>query len=162
MTSLRKMLGPVASVLRRHLPPGITLLALCCILHPSSALGQIPDRKTTAVEVSSPAADRSLRVARFSIPVEMRELKPSWPQPGASRDSLKNGAIVGAVVGAVAFGTLAAIVCRAYQEEDGPSCLDDTLRFAAIGGAIGSGVGLAIDVARHQRSGVSVRLAIKF
>ena len=31
---------------------------------------------------------------------------------------------------------LAAALCHAYQEEGGASCVPDTLRFAAIGGAI--------------------------
>jgi hypothetical protein len=78
-----------------------------------------------------------------------------------SRDSLRNGAIIGAVIGAAASGTLAATLCRAFQEKGGASCVPDTLRFAAIGGAIGAGAGLAIDAARTDR-GVTVRLAISF
>jgi hypothetical protein len=78
-----------------------------------------------------------------------------------SRDSLRNGAIIGTVIGAAAFGAFSAALCNAYQEEGGGSCLPDTLRFAAVGGAIGAGAGLAIDAARSQRS-VSVRYAIRF
>jgi hypothetical protein len=43
------------------------------------------------------------------------------------------------------FGAFAAALCNTYQEEGGASCLPDTFRFAAIGGAIGAGAGLAID-----------------
>jgi hypothetical protein len=78
-----------------------------------------------------------------------------------ARDSLKNGAIIGTVIGAAAFGAFAAALCHAYQEEGGASCLRDTLRFAAIGGAIGAGAGLAIDAARSHR-GVTVRFAVRF
>ena len=79
----------------------------------------------------------------------------------ASRDSLSNGAIIGAVIGGVAIGAFAAAVCKAYQEEGGASCLPDTFRFAAIGAAIGTGAGLAIDAARNDRR-VTVRFAIRF
>jgi len=77
------------------------------------------------------------------------------------RDSLRNGAIIGTVIGAAAFGAFAAALCNAYQEEGVDSCLPDTLRFAAIGGAIGAGAGLAIDALRSHRS-VTVRWAIRF
>jgi hypothetical protein len=76
-------------------------------------------------------------------------------------DSLRNGAVIGAVIGAVAFGAFGAVLCHAYQEEGGASCVPDTLRFAAIGGAIGLGAGLAVDAARSHR-GVVVRYAIGF
>lgn len=82
-------------------------------------------------------------------------------QPVRSRDSLRNGTIIGTVIGAAAFGAFAAVLCNAYQEEGSGSCLPDTLRFAAIGGAIGAGAGLAIDAARSQ-SGVTVRFVIRF
>jgi hypothetical protein len=78
-----------------------------------------------------------------------------------SRDSLANGAIIGAVIGVATFGAFAAALCHAYQEEGSASCVPDTLRFAAIGGAIGVGAGLAIDAARTDRS-VTVRIAIRF
>lgn len=82
-------------------------------------------------------------------------------QRSASRDSLGNGAIIGAVIGGVAIGAFAAALCKAYQEEGGASCLPDTFRFAAIGAAIGTGAGLAIDAARND-SRVTVRFAITF
>ena len=78
-----------------------------------------------------------------------------------SRDSLANGAIIGAAIGAVTFGAFAAVLCHAYQAKGDPSCWPDTLRFAAIGGAIGGGVGVTIDAARSQR-GVTLRIAIRF
>jgi hypothetical protein len=81
-------------------------------------------------------------------------------QHTASRDSLGNGAVIGAAVGAAALGGLAATVCYVHRERGGPSCLPDALRFAAIGGAIGLGAGVAIDLARN--SGPMVRLSIAF
>ena len=82
-------------------------------------------------------------------------------QRTVARDSLRNGAIIGTVIGAAAFGAFAAALCNAYQAEGDPSCLPDTLRFGAMGGAIGAGAGLAIDAARNQR-GVTLRFAIRF
>ena len=88
-------------------------------------------------------------------------IDPFAEQRTVSGDSLKNGAFIGTVIGAAAFGAFAAALCNAYQEEGDPSCLPDTLRFGAIGGAIGAGAGLAIDAARNQR-GVTVRFAVRF
>ena len=69
-------------------------------------------------------------------------------QARPSRDSLKNGAIIGAIIGAAAFGTFGGVLCKATEEPGSNQlCLRDTLRFAAIGAAIGTGGGLAIDAA---------------
>ena len=81
------------------------------------------------------------------------------PQHTASGDSLGNGAVIGAAVGAAALGGLAATVCYVHRERGGPSCLPDSLRFAAIG-AIGLGAGIAIDVALN--SSPMVRFSITF
>jgi hypothetical protein len=81
------------------------------------------------------------------------------PQRAVAHDSLRNGALIGAVIGA-ALGGLAATVCYVHRERDGPSCLPDSLRFAAIGGAIGLGAGIAIDVALN--SSPMVRFSIAF
>jgi hypothetical protein len=81
-------------------------------------------------------------------------------QRTVSRDSPLNGAVIGAAIGAVAFGALAATVCHVHRERGGPSCVPDALRFAAIGGAIGLGAGIAIDVARS--SGPMVRVTLAF
>jgi hypothetical protein len=80
----------------------------------------------------------------------------------SSRDTLKNGAIIGAVVGAAALGTLGAFYCHLYQEENGPSCRSDTLRAAAIGAAIGTGTGLVLDAAFARHAGVTVRMRVRF
>jgi hypothetical protein len=81
-------------------------------------------------------------------------------QRAASRDSLRNGALIGAAVGAAALGGLAATICHVQREKGGPSCVPDSLRFAAIGGAIGLGAGIAIDVARS--SGPMICFSIAF
>jgi hypothetical protein len=83
-------------------------------------------------------------------------------QRGASRDTLKNGAIIGAVVGAVGLGAFGAFICNLYQEEGGESCLPDTLRVAAIGAAIGLGAGVAVDAALTRNAGITVRVGFTF
>jgi hypothetical protein len=85
------------------------------------------------------------------------------PAPRASsRDSLGNGVMTGAIIGAVALGTFAGILCKALQEPDGPSCVPDTLRIAAVGAAIGAAGGLAIDAALSTTKGVRVAIRIRF
>jgi hypothetical protein len=84
------------------------------------------------------------------------------PAQRPPRDSLKNGAITGAIVGAVGVAALGAFICHLYQEEGGASCLPDALRGAAIGAAVGTGAGLAVDAALDRRDGVSVRVRVKF
>lgn len=131
---------------------------LCLALTPTLVLAQPSVRSATAVPFV-PATVR--RVPRFSVPAERIQINAPAQQRVGSRDSLRNGAIIGAVIGAVAFGAFAATLCHAYQQKGGASCVPDTLRFAAIGGAIGTAAGLAIDAARTDR-GVTVRLAISF
>jgi hypothetical protein len=101
--------------------------------------------------------------------VQRRSLHPEGlvaiAQPalrGSSRDTLKNGAIIGAVVGAVALGAVGALICNLYQAEGDASCLPDTLRVAAIGAAIGTGAGVAVDAALTRNAGVTVRIGVTF
>jgi hypothetical protein len=137
--------------------PSIPVL-LCLALIPTPVLAQPSVRDATAVEIIAPTVGQ---VPRFSVPGERIQTSTSQPQRAGSRDSLRNGAIIGAAIGAVAFGALAATLCHAYQEDGGASCMPDTLRFAVIGGAIGTGAGLAVDAAGNHR-GVTVRFAIRF
>ena len=117
------------------------------------------DRQLAAPARVSPLA---LSLDRLSLDVRALPGRAQPAQPGRSRDSLKNGTIIGAVVGAVALGTFVAVLCNAQQEPGGPSCLSDTLRIAALGAAIGGGAGLAVDAALTRRAGVTVSVAIRF
>ena len=91
-----------------------------------------------------------------------KSVQPSGPPPQrkASRDSLRNGAVIGAVIGAAALGATAATLCHVHRERGGASCMPDAIRFAATGAAIGVGAGVVIDVARS--SSPMVRLTIAF
>jgi hypothetical protein len=119
-----------------------------------------------AAAVSIPSAGAALRAATVGPMLHLAVSGEGvWvggppPQRAASRDSLRNGAVIGAVIGAAALGAFAGSLCHAYRAKGGASCAPDTIRFAAIGGAIGLGAGIAIDVARN--SSPMVRLSIAF
>lgn len=141
----------------------IALFVTANLTVPAPAAAQSPG---STAAVSGWAA----HVAR--VPVVNRDYPPAdrfagheshdaFDQRTRSRDSLRNGTLIGTVVGAVAFGALAATLCNAYQEPGDPSCLRDTVRFAAVGGVIGASAGAVIDAARHQR-GITVRFALRF
>ena len=144
-----------------------SLVAMLSLVVLSSAAagqsgGPIPrwtvGQSTPSALVWLPLAD----VQRRSLCTETLIGKAQPAPPGSSRDTLKNGAVIGAVAGAVALGTLGAFYCHLYQEEGGPSCLSDALHGAAIGAAIGTGAGLAVDAAFTRHAGVTIRVRIKF
>jgi hypothetical protein len=105
---------------------------------------------------------RLVEVRRRSLAAEQLVDIAQPAQRGSSRDTLKNGAIIGAIVGAVGLGAFGAFICHLYQEEGGASCLPDTLRGAAIGAAIGTGAGVAVDAAFTRHAGVTVRIGVTF
>jgi hypothetical protein len=80
----------------------------------------------------------------------------------SSRDTLKNGALIGAIAGAAGLGLVGGLICHLYQEEGGASCWSDTLRLAAIGAAIGTGAGITVDAALTRHPGVAVRVGVTF
>ena len=49
-----------------------------------------------------------------------RALPPA--QRRSSRDSLKNGAIIGAIAGAMGAGAFTALICHLYREDGEPGC----------------------------------------
>ena len=79
-----------------------------------------------------------------------------------NRDSLKNGAVIGAVIGAAALGTFGGLLCHALHEPGTRGCFSDTLRIAAVGAGIGLGAGVAVDAAFARRNGVALRVRIRF
>jgi hypothetical protein len=118
---------------------------------------------TTHLVTATPLAAQSPPDSAPGHPLttEGRNSSRSGQRTAPSRDSLKNGAVIGALIGAASLGILGATLCYAYQEEGGASCVPNTLRFAAIGAGIGAGAGVVVDVARSHRA-VTVRLAIRF
>jgi hypothetical protein len=98
-----------------------------------------------------------------TLVAETEATRAQRSQPNAqARDSLGNGAIIGALVGGLALGALGGTICKIQQEAGGPSCVPDTLRIAAIGAAIGVGIGIGIDAALTRSPGVSVSIRTRF
>ena len=65
---------------------------------------------------------------------------PASPAPPAqSRDSIANGTLIGAAIGAVAMGAFAGWLCHMLQEPGEPTCW----RSVGIGGLYGAGIGAA-------------------
>lgn len=85
--------------------------------------------------------------------------QPAQPAP---RDTLRNGAILGALVGAAALGTFAAVICNLQQEPGTGNCLADTLRVTAVGAGIGLGAGLALDAALFRDGAITLRMGLTF
>ena len=143
----------------------MSLALILCLASSGRALAaqeETPTIPSHTVTPSAGALPRLVDVRRR--PLAMEELagvaRPA--QRGSSRDSLKDGAIIGAVAGAAGAAGFAALICQLYQEEGGPSCWPDTLRFAAIGAAIGIGAGVTIDAALTRQPGVAVRIGVRF
>jgi hypothetical protein len=152
-------------VLRRTVP---ALVWACWIVGMSSPVATQSRDPSAVTAVGKPLAFRAL-TAPSTIDLRGRRLLPDARALGAqsrprvaSRDTLSNGALIGAIAGGVALGTVGAIICRAYREPGGPSCLPDTLRFAAVGGAVGGGIGVAVDAAFSRHAGMDLRLRVSF
>lgn len=63
-------------------------------------------------------------------------------QPQGQRDSLKNGAVIGAIIGTAVMGTGVGLLCKALQEPTDPSCWGSV----GIGALYGAGIGVAAGV----------------
>src|SRR5688572_24518687 len=61
------------------------------------------------------------------------------------RDSVKNGAVIGAIIGAIALGGFVGWLCNTLQEPSDPSCVPGTLLYTGIGAGIGAAGGAGID-----------------
>jgi hypothetical protein len=66
-------------------------------------------------------------------------------QARGTRDSLKNGAVIGALVGAATLGGFGLFLCHALDDTGDPNCFPGLLPAAALGAGIGAGAGIAID-----------------
>ena len=85
--------------------------------------------------------EASLIVSEDAIAGGLERLPPAQ----SSRDSLKNGVIVGAVIGAVAMGAFAGWLCHELQEPGEPTCWRSVPIGGLYGAAIGAGAGAGID-----------------
>ena len=109
------------------------ITALCVVVWPVAA---------TAQHNSAHAAPSRLVISETAVAnalaAEQRALRDD-------RDSLKNGALIGAIIGGAAFGGFVGWLCNALQEPGDPSCLAPSLLYTGVGAGIGAAAGLGID-----------------
>lgn len=94
------------------------------------------------------AQERSLDVSAAKLIISDRAIAEgmaaharsaeSAAQPN-QRDSVKDGMIIGALVGALLMGTGVGLLCKALQEPSDPSCW----KSVGVGGLYGAGIGVA-------------------
>ena len=93
-------------------------------------------------DVPEPSRRPSLLAA--TPPPAVADARRAWEATPA-RDSLKDGALIGAVAGGIALGTYVAVLCRAFGTEYDLSCFKGTLAGAALGAGAGAAAGAGID-----------------
>jgi hypothetical protein len=76
-----------------------------------------------------------------------------------TRDSLKNGAVIGAVVGGAATGLFIGYLCHIFNDND-MNCWAAAALWTGIGAGAGALVGAGVDALFQRR--VGVRVPIKF
>jgi len=141
----------------------VTLALIVCLAGSGRAIAAqevTPTVPSHALTPSSFVRPRLVDLRTFAMEGLAGIAQPA--QRGSSRDSLKNGAVIGAIAGAVGLGALGGLICHLYQEEGDASCWSDTLRVAAIGAAIGVGAGITVDAALTRHAGAAVRIGVRF
>lgn len=66
------------------------------------------------------------------------------------RDSILNGTIIGAVIGAAVLGSIGTTFCVLLKEPGEPSCWRSFAQTGALGAVIGAGAGAGIDALRAR------------
>ena len=127
------------------------LLSTCLILFPSAAAAQpaaAVDDKPRLVISEKALADARVAAQRA---------------PSTERDSLKNGTLIGAAIGAAVMGGFVTFLCNALQEPSDPSCLGSSLMGFGIGAGAGAVGGLAVDamLGKQPRRLVEVRVPLR-
>jgi hypothetical protein len=109
--------------------------------------------------ISPPAAGPITRhIEQTDFQPVLTSARTSFTQAG-SRDSLKNGAAIGAVVGDPATGLIIGYLCHVFNDND-MNCWPPALLWAGVGAGTGALVGAGVDALFERR--VSVRATVKF
>lgn len=118
----------------------LTLTASMTAPAAPSAAASTPARITRA-----PLAAQAAALAEAPRPLPLATAtEAARAQPGG--DSLKNGAITGAIIGAVGWGGFVYWLCRALDDTGGEAnCAGPALVWAGIAGAAGAAVGAGVD-----------------
>ena len=109
------------------------ITAFCLVLLPVAA---------TAQHNSSTGAPPRLLISETAVADALAAEQPALRD---DRDSLKNGALIGAIIGGAALGGFVTFLCNALQEPSDPSCLPPSLLYTGIGAGIGAAAGAGID-----------------
>jgi hypothetical protein len=118
------------------------ITAFCLVFSPMVASAQ---------HGSSTAAPARLIISEKAVADALAAEQPSMRE---DRDSLKNGALIGAIIGGIAMGGFVGWLCNALQEPSDPSCVPPSLLYTGVGAGIGAAAGLGID-ALFMRSPVA-------
>ena len=110
------------------------LITVCCLVFAPIA--------ASAQHSSSTAAPPRLIISEKAV---ADALAAEQPRPRDDRDPVKNGAVIGAIVGAAIFGGFVTFLCNALQEPSDPSCLGSSLMGIGIGAGAGALGGVAVD-----------------
>ena len=112
---------------------------LCTLIVTTLVTAPVP-----ALAQQQPA--RKLIISDRAIALGMAENPPAPAQVNRpQRDSLANGTIIGAIIGAAVMGTGVGLLCKALQEPSDPSCWQSVGVGVLYGAGIGAVGGLGID-----------------
>ncbi|HEX6324262.1 MAG TPA: hypothetical protein VFZ36_11095 [Vicinamibacterales bacterium] len=113
-----------------------------------------------ALEAGRPGlAVQAAALADAAVPAVPAAGRPARMPPGG--DSLKNGAVIGGVVAAVAAGSFLYTLCHAMDDTGGDAdCARPSLIFAGVAGAGGAAVGAGIDALFARAP--SLRMRVRF
>ena len=142
----------------------LAVLLPSLLLIPAPVLAQMTSARTSLalLDLAASNDDGQGRVARLIVPTYALPARSVGPpsrstvfQRSQPRDSLKNGAIIGAVSGALAGTVLAVFVCKLGEELEGETPDDFRCPGVAailVGGStvIGAAIGVGVD-AMFQR-----------
>ena len=86
-----------------------------------------------------------LIISEKAIATALATTSPSLVPPQDQRDSVKNGAIVGAIIGGAAMGGFVTWLCHALKESGDPSCWKGVAVWTGLGAGAGAAGGAGID-----------------
>jgi hypothetical protein len=96
-----------------------------------------------AAQTGPPAGAPRLIISKRAIAAGLASA-PAAPRV-RSRDSVLNGAVIGAIAGAVSAAGFGGLLCHALAEEGDPPCWRSMGPILALGAGVGAAAGVGID-----------------
>jgi hypothetical protein len=119
-------------------------MRFCCIALLIFASSPPAYAQTPGTESTRPR----LIISASALAIGLEQIPPAV----RSRDSLKNGAIIGAVIGFVSLAAPGAWICEMLREPGNPPCWKGAITVGAIGAGIGAAAGAGIDALMSRAS----------